>query len=184
MPREPWPVPGQRFLVARLPADGSFLLERSRTTSLRADFMEESRGERDGHVEVASLMVLRGIDSFERRQVLQELAARYRRIEDVPCDLPATTATLHRLIIGEKVVAARGLSFLNKLRNEFASPWSRIAQGSFELWGPLSAGSDGKEWATRLQGHAREAGIDVQTRIAEPSAEDFQVWQLLVERCG
>jgi hypothetical protein len=177
-------VPAQRFLVARLPADGSFLLERSRTTPLRADLMQEARHEHGGVVEVSSLMVLRGIDSFECREVMRELAARYRRVEDVASDLPPGTATLHRLVIGENVVAARGLSFLSKLRNELATPWSRIARGSFEIWGPLPEGSDGKEAAARLQGHAREAGIEVQTRIAEPSAEDFQVWQLLVERCG
>jgi hypothetical protein len=177
-------VPAQRFLVARLPADGSFLLERSRGTPLRADLMEESRQERGGHVQLASLLALRGIDSHERAQVLQELAARYRRVEDVPCGLPPATVTLHRLVIGENVVAARGLASLSWLRSQFGPPWSRIVQGAFEMWVPLAEGSDGHEPAERLQAHYRQSGIDVRTRIAVPSAEDHEVWRLLVESCA
>jgi hypothetical protein len=175
-------VPAQRFLVARLPADGSYLLERSRATGLRADLMQEAVRERGGQVEVASLLVLRGIDSGERREVLQELASRYRRIEDVPCVLPST-ATLHRLVIGQNVVQARGLAFLSALRDEFGPPWSRIAQGSFEMWAPLPDGSDGQRAAARLQAHYRGAGMDVQTRTAVPAAEDFEVWRLLCDGC-
>src|ERR1051326_8818391 len=85
-----------RFLVARLPAAGSYLLEHSRGTALRADLMQEERQERGGRVQVASLLVLRDIDSEERRIVLRELAARYRRVEDVANDQLPPAATLHR----------------------------------------------------------------------------------------
>jgi hypothetical protein len=174
----------QRFLVARLPADGSYLLERSRTTPLRADLMQESRTERGGTTEVSSLLVLRGLDPEGLAQVLRELAARYRRIEDVPSALPAGMATLHRLVVGQNVVQARGLAFLSQLREEFGTPWSRIGQGSYEMWAPLPEGSDGQAATARLQAHYRTAGIDVQTRIALPTAEDHEVWRLLCELCG
>ena len=176
-------MPAQRFLVARLPADGSFLLERSRATPLRADLMQESRVGEGERVAVASLLVLRGLDSYERAQVLQELAARYRSVADVPSRLP-DAASLHRLVVGLNVVQARGLGFLNKVRQEFGPPWSRIAQGSYEMWAPLPEGSDGNAAAARLQAHYRAAGIDVQTRVALPAAEDYEVWHLLRERCG
>jgi len=176
------PVAGPRFLVARLPAEGSFLLDRSRGTGLRADLMQESRKENGDRVEIASLLVLRGVDSGEREVVLRELAARYRHVEEVPANLPATGATLHRLTIGSKVVEARGLGALAGLMQEFGATWSRISAGAYELWAPLPADSDGEATAARLQAHFRDAGVDVQTRIALPSLEDYEVFRILTDR--
>jgi hypothetical protein len=173
-----------RFLVARLPAAGSYLLEHSRRTPLRADLMQEERQEQGGRVQVASLLVLRDIDSEERRVVLRELAARYRRVEDVASDQLPPAATLHRLVIGEHVIAARGLGALSWLGSPIGPSWSRISHGVYELWVPLAEGADGAEQAARLHAHYQEAGTEVQTRVAAPSPEDLQVWRLLVELCA
>ena len=169
------------FLVTRMPAAGSFLVERSAATPLRADLMQESRQERGGSVQIASLLVLRAVDAFERQAVLQELAARYRSVEDLPCDLPG--ATLHRLVIGQNVVAARGLASISQVHPDGPS-WTRIAHGVLETLVPLRADVDGRAAAAQLQKEYRAVGIDAQTRVDNVPSDDLQVWRLLVERCG